>query len=142
MRGLIGSLAHRGRTVLVSSHDLSELEQICDWLVMIEEGRSVYQGPASDFLSATGAGLGVVPEHDRDLDTLVRVLASAGYGVDADGDRLVVRHDDQAGRELAAGANRAAQQAGIVLVELSPIRTSLEDRYLALVATREQGGPS
>jgi ABC-2 type transport system ATP-binding protein len=140
MRGLIGSLAHRGRTVLVSSHDLSELEQLCDWLVMIEAGRSVYQGPASDFVSTTEHGLGVVPEHDRDLDALARVLASAGYGVDADGGRLIVRHDDVAGRELAADINRAAHHAGIELAELSPIRTSLEDRYLALVRTHEQGG--
>ncbi len=142
MRGLIGSLAHRGRTVLVSSHDLSELEQICDWLVMIDGGRSVYQGPASDFATTTEHGLGVVPEHDRDLDTLVGVLVSAGYGVDAESARLVVRQDDQAGRELAAGVNRAAHRAGIVLAELSPIRTSLEDRYLALVNHHEQGAPA
>jgi ABC-2 type transport system ATP-binding protein len=140
MRGLIGSLARRGRTVLVSSHDLSELEQVCDWLVMIDAGRSVYQGPASDFLSVSEHGVGVVPEHDRDVDTLAAALVSAGFGVDAERGRLVVRHDDQAGRELAAGVNRLAHQAGIVLAELSPIRTSLEDRYLALVATREQGG--
>lgn len=41
--------------------------------------------------------------------------------------------DDVAGDELAAAVNRTAQSAGIVLVELSPLRTSLEDRYLALV---------
>jgi ABC-2 type transport system ATP-binding protein len=138
MRGLIGSLAHRGRTVLVSSHDLSELEQLCDWLVMIDAGRSVYQGPASDFVSTTEHGLAAVPEHECDLGTLAGVLASSGYSVDADAGRLLVHHDDEAGRELAAGVNRAAHRAGIVLVELSPIRTSLEDRYLALV--KAQGG--
>jgi hypothetical protein len=36
--------------------------------------------------------------------------------------------------------NRAAHNAGIVLVELTPVRTSLEDRYLALVQATEQGG--
>jgi ABC-2 type transport system ATP-binding protein len=133
MRGLIGSLARRGRTVLVSSHDLSELEQICDWLVLIEAGRSMYQGPAADFIRSSGEGLGVVPEHDRDLDALVAVLASAGHQVAVADGHVVVRDDDVAGRDLAAAVNRAAQQAGIVLVELSPIRTSLEDRYLALV---------
>jgi ABC-2 type transport system ATP-binding protein len=133
MRGLIGSLAHRGRTVLVSSHDLSELEQICDWLVLIEAGRSVYQGPAADFIRASGDELGVVPEHNRDLDTLVAVLTSDGHRVDVVDGRVVVRDDDIAGHDLAAAVNRSAHHAGIVLVELSPIRTSLEDRYLALV---------
>ena len=53
--------------------------------------------------------------------------------VDVGGGRLVVRHDDRAGDELAADVYRTAHRAGIVLVELSPVRSSLEDRYLALV---------
>ena len=52
MRALIGGLAGTGRTVLVSSHDLSELEQVCDWLVLIDTGRSLYQGPTGEFLDA------------------------------------------------------------------------------------------
>ena len=44
--------------------------------------------------------------------------------VDAGGGRLVVRHDDRAGDELAADVYRTAQRAGIVLVELSPVRLS------------------
>jgi len=138
MRGLIGSLARRGRTVLVSSHDLSELEQICDWLVLIEAGRSVYQGPAADFIRSSGDELGVVPEHEHDLETLAAVLAAPGRRVDVVDGRAVVRDDDLAGRDLAAAVNRAAHHAGIVLVELSPIRTSLEDRYLALVQGADQ----
>ncbi len=51
MRSLVGGLAGRGRTVLVSSHDLSELEQVCDWLVLIDTGRSLYQGPTRDLLA-------------------------------------------------------------------------------------------
>ncbi len=50
MRSLVGGLAGSGRTVLVSSHDLSELEQVCDWLVLIDTGRSLYQGPTRDLL--------------------------------------------------------------------------------------------
>src|SRR5829696_3652290 len=133
MRGLVGSLAHSGRTVLVSSHDLSELEQVCDWLVMIESGRSVYQGPADEFLHGTDDGLGVRPEHERDVDALALGLAADGMVVEVTGGRLVVRHQDLAGDQLAAAACRTAQRAGIVLVELSTLRSSLEDRYLALV---------
>ena len=48
-------LAARDRTVLVSSHVLSELEQVCDWLVLIDTGRSVYQGPAAEFLDRAAA---------------------------------------------------------------------------------------
>jgi ABC-2 type transport system ATP-binding protein len=140
MRGLIGSLAHSGRSVLVSSHDLSEIEQVCDWLVLIEAGRAVYQGPTEDFVSGSGNSLAVVPENAGDLAALATVLTSAGHDADAVDGHLVVHDDDLGGRDLAAAVNRAAHHAGIVLVELSPIRTSLEDRYLALVRTTEQGG--
>jgi ABC-type multidrug transport system ATPase subunit len=41
--------AHRGRsTLIISSHNLVELEQICDWVVLIEQGRCVKQGPMAD----------------------------------------------------------------------------------------------
>ena len=124
MRGLVGSLAHSGRTVLVSSHDLSELEQLCDWLVMIEGGRSRYQGPASEFLSGTDGGLGVRPEHEWDVDELALALTACGHHVEPNGGRLVVRDDERGGDDLAAEVNRTAHRAGIVLVELSPVRTS------------------
>ena len=138
MRGLVGSLAHRGRTVLVSSHDLSELEQLCDWLVLIEAGRSVYQGPADEFINGGTDAVGAVPEHDRELDALAAALRVAGHTTEQHGDRLAVRAADLAGRDLAAAVNRVAHDAGIVLVELAPLRVSLEDRYLSLL----QGAPA
>jgi ABC-2 type transport system ATP-binding protein len=146
MRHLVGSLAHSGRTVLVSSHDLSELEQLCDWLVMIDAGRCRYQGPAAEFLSGTAAGLDARPEHPWDAAELVAALSAAGHAAAVEGDRVVVDDDALAGDDLAAAVNRAAHRAGIVLVELSPRRASLEDRYLALVNattdTVRNGDPS
>src|ERR1039457_5160258 len=44
MRGLVRSLADDGPTVMISSHLLSEVQQVCDWLVVIKEGRRVFQG--------------------------------------------------------------------------------------------------
>ena len=48
MRGLIRSFADDGMTVLVSSHLISEIEQICDYVVMIRAGRLVHQGSVAD----------------------------------------------------------------------------------------------
>ena len=72
IRALVGTLAGTGRTVLVSSHDLSELEQICDWLVLIDGGRSLYQGPTDALLDGAIEGLAVTPEHAEDRDALSR----------------------------------------------------------------------
>jgi ABC-2 type transport system ATP-binding protein len=136
MRTLIGTLSGAGRTVLVSSHDLSELEQVCDWLVLIERGRSLYQGPTSDLLDGVTRGIAVVPARGADRRPLARLLAGDGHRVEAEDDRLVVDVDGADAHELAATLNRAAFDAGIVLAELSPLRTTLEDRYLSMV----QGG--
>jgi ABC-2 type transport system ATP-binding protein len=136
MRALVGDLAGSGRTVLVSSHDLSELEQVCDWLVLIDTGRSLYQGPTRDLLAGVAGGLAVVPQRPDDLPALHELLVARGHAVSPGDDGLVVAIGGADPGDLAASVNRTAFDAGMVLVELSPLRTSLEDRYLSLV----QGG--
>jgi ABC-2 type transport system ATP-binding protein len=136
MRSLIGGLAGSGRTVLVSSHDLSELEQVCDWLVLIDTGRSVYQGPTRDLLDGATAGLALVPQRPDDLPALWELLVARDHHVERRDDRLVLSTNGADVGDLAASVNRAAFAAGLVLVELSPVRISLEDRYLSMV----QGG--
>ena len=136
MRGLIGRLAGSGRTVLVSSHDLSELEQVCDWLVLIDAGRSLYQGPTRDLLAGAATGLVVAAQNPVHHSTLRDVLVRHGHHVELTDERLVVRLNGTDADDVAAKVNQAAFDAGMVLVELSPQRTTLEDRYLALV----QGG--
>ncbi|MCU1358355.1 MAG: transporter related protein [Acidimicrobiales bacterium] len=132
MRSLIGRLSETGRTVLVSSHDLSELEQVCDWLVLIDTGKSLYQGPTRALLDGVVGGLAVVPPAGR-LDDLRSLLAARGHQVSAEDHRLVVDVDGTDVADLAGEVNRAAFDAGIVLVELIPLRTTLEDRYLSMV---------
>jgi ABC-2 type transport system ATP-binding protein len=133
MRGLIGRLAGGGRTVLVSSHVLAELEQVCDWLIVIDGGRLVFQGPAAELLDRSGASLVVAPEHPDDLDRLRGVLASAGHDSHTAGDRVEIAVNGADPRGLAAAVNRAAGSGGVVLAELRVARTSLEERYLTMV---------
>jgi ABC-2 type transport system ATP-binding protein len=133
MRELIGRLASTGRTVLVSSHDLSELEQVCDWLVLIDTGRSVYQGPTRELLDGAAGALVIGPHRRDDIGRLAEALARAGQRFDQEGDRLLLELDGHDTGDLGAAVNRLAFDAGIVLAEVSPVRTTLEDRYLSLV---------
>jgi ABC-2 type transport system ATP-binding protein len=133
MRSLVGDLAGSGRTVLVSSHDLSELEQVCDWLILIDTGRSLYQGRTRDLLHGGAGGLAVVPQRPDDLPVLAKLLVARGHAVAPGDDGLVVGIGAADVGDLAAAVNRAAFDAGMVLVELSPLRTTLEDRYLSMV---------
>jgi len=135
MRALVGELAGGGRTVLVSSHDLSELEQICDWLLLIDAGTVLFQGPTRDLLDAGHADLTVAPQHVADGPALADALRAAGFTVERRDDALVVTSGpDGDAAALAAAVNRCAFAAGITLVELHPVRNSLEDRFLAMTA--------
>jgi ABC-2 type transport system ATP-binding protein len=134
MRGLIRRLGSGSRTVLVSSHVLSELEQVCDWLIVIDDGRLVFQGPASELLESSGANLAVAPEHPGDLEQLRVLLAAAGHeSLTVDDHLEITVNDEDDPRGLAAALNRAAREGGIVLAELRVTGASLEDRYLTIV---------
>jgi ABC-2 type transport system ATP-binding protein len=133
MRKLIASLAEGDRTVLVSSHILSELEQVCDWLLVIDQGRVMYAGDAGGFTRGAVTEVVLAPLHGRSLVRLADVVAAAGYEAGRDGDALVVPIDGDDGRKVAASLNKSAADAGIVLAELRVQRPSLESHYLQLV---------
>jgi ABC-2 type transport system ATP-binding protein len=133
MRELITDIARGGRTVLVSSHVLSELEQVCDWLVMIDRGDVLYSGPAVDFAADGAMTLVVSTGRPADMPALRALIAAGGHESDLDDGRVVVRVPESELDAVAACINRAAFDAGLVLSELSPQRTTLQDRYLELV---------
>jgi ABC-2 type transport system ATP-binding protein len=132
MRELIRRLADGGRTIFVSSHVLAELEQVCDWFVIIDKGALVFQGEASSLLAGAIRGLVVAPEHGGDLARLEQLIAEGGHRVRPEPGALVVDLGDEDPRSLAAEINRAAAAAGLVLVELRLDRMNLEERYLAI----------
>src|ERR1700678_1623648 len=114
MRGLIRSLAGDGITVLVSSHLISEIEQICDYVVMIRAGRLVHQGPVTELRATQQAQFVIAPEHDADLELLVKLMEQAGGTVtkgSGHGELVVVAPGASAG-----DVNRQAADRGITLV--------------------------
>jgi len=133
MRRLIAGLARGGRTVLVSSHNLAEVEHVCDWLIVIDHGALVFQGPAAELLDSSAATVVAAPEHARDLGDLQRLLSGAGHDSAAIGGELVIAVNGSEARMLAADVNRVAGAGDIVLAELRATRATLEDRYLTMV---------
>lgn len=133
LRGFIRHLAHdQGRTVLVSSHLLSEVEQTVDRVVIVGAGRLVREGSMAELRSgADGAGTVLVrsPEADRLAAVLRQGGATVGEQV---ADALTV-----AG-ETTAGIGRRAFAAGIELHELRSRTSGLEEIYFQLTAGQEQ----
>ena len=126
LRDLLRSLASQGRTILISSHVLAEIEQIADEVVIIHRGRFVAQSTTHDLAErAAGAVRVRSPEAAR----LRELLAGTGMRVAETDEGALTVSDGTAERvgELAA-AN------GIVLHELATERATLEEAFLELTA--------
>ncbi len=133
MRGLIRSLANEGMTIFVSSHLLSEIEHICDHVVMIRSGRSVFQGSVDELRAVHSAELVLRPGDPGQLGTLAQLVADRGLEAHIEEltASVVVAH----GGPLAGELNRTALDAGITIVHLAERERSLEEAYFALTGT-------
>ncbi|WP_311878027.1 ATP-binding cassette domain-containing protein [Microbacterium forte] len=127
IRGLLRQLAGEGKTVLLSSHLMSEMTQTADHLLVIGRGTILADGPLHDVVA--GATRSVVRVRTREVERLMGTLAGSQVAVTAHTDGAV-EIDGLAAEDVA----RAAAGAGIVLHEIATIEGSLEDAYLALTA--------
>jgi ABC-2 type transport system ATP-binding protein len=139
MRGLLKAVARDGRSVLVSSHALADLEQVCDWLIVIDRGACLYQGPTSQLLAAGGTRVLLAPDAPNDLHRLAQLAAASGHPVEVHGDHVVIAVDGTDPKAVAAAVSRDATAAGLTLARLETVAASLEDRYLEIVARINHG---
>ncbi len=128
MRGLLRALGDDGRTVIVSSHLLSEIETACDRLAVIRHGELLFYGPLEDLVTQAGESIETVPEHPGDVGRLAESLRSRGWKVTALEEEVHV----VAPVSQAADVNRAAAEAGITLRALRPQEASLEEVFLRM----------
>ncbi|NLP83470.1 ABC transporter ATP-binding protein [Microbacterium sp. CFH 90308] len=124
MRGFLQQLAREGRTVLVSSHQLAEVQQTADALLIISRGQLVFQGTIDELSDPTEHAT-VVDAPDR--AALTAALERAGVGFEVLRSGLTVRGMDP----VAVGA--AAAAAGVALSSLQRRGPALEEVFLDLV---------
>ena len=124
LRDLLRSLAGEGRTVLVSSHVLTEVAQLADDAVIIARGRLVAEGTVDEIVARAGRGARVrAPERDR----LAAALARGGLQVQPFGEDGLAVLDAEPAR-----VGEVAAAEGIVLHELVAESGSLEEAFLEL----------
>ena len=128
VRALLRQLADEGSTIFVSSHLLSELEMICDQLVMLREGKVIFTGKTSDLLAAQQPVVVAKPENMKDLGKLVEIAKSLGHQATLQDDAVHVKGE----KNFAAELNKAAFAAGITLASLAPIQASLEETFFEM----------
>jgi ABC-2 type transport system ATP-binding protein len=127
MRDLVKRLAAEGITILLSSHILAEVEDLCNRVAIIRRGSIIYEGRLDDLLSSAGGGYRLrSPQLER-----AQMLLGAQPGIEAlaavDG-HLRFQADDGA----LAAATIALGRAGIGITELAPQTTSLEELFLVM----------
>jgi ABC-2 type transport system ATP-binding protein len=130
-RGLIRSFVDEGRTVLISSHLLDEIERTCDMVAIIDRGRLIRQGRLSDLHE--GEALQVLVACDNNTLALA-VLGNEASVKDVVVDAEGVLVCTLAVADGAARLNRALVSAGIAVSRLEPARVTLEERFLDITS--------
>jgi ABC-2 type transport system ATP-binding protein len=126
IRGLIGRLTDHGATVLLSSHHLSEVEQTCTHVVVMNNGRLIADGTVSDLIGSAGSVYLEVDDREQAQSILRQVPGVTG--VTAQGDGLVVDQSSGTRADLAA----ALVGAGLRLETIMATQR-LEDAFLDLL---------
>jgi ABC-2 type transport system ATP-binding protein len=133
MREIIRGLVDEGRTVLLSSHLLDEVERTCDQIAIVDHGRVIRQGPIRDLITGAGAALEV-----QCADPPAAACALGGSElasrIRVTDDGLTFELTGGPGREHAAEINRRLVEAGVAVYGLRLAHASLEDWFLSVTS--------
>jgi ABC-2 type transport system ATP-binding protein len=134
IRGLLQRLGESGRSVIVSSHLLTEIQSVCDHLLVLRFGVLMYAGPMADLLQRAESHIDVQPEFDSDLERLHQVLVDAGWTVttDSTGQLRVL-----APLAAAAQVNRDAGSGRVTLRAIHASQDDLERIFLQMTGTND-----
>ncbi len=123
MLALIKRLAGFDINVIISSHVLTDIEQTCDWVVMLDAGNLLRSGPLQGF-EKLGTVLVEVLDH---ADEMADAIRSQGFEVTVDGHRMMVGPGDDT---IESTVVAAAASTGSGLVRMIRGSSSLEDLFL------------
>ena len=132
VRALLRSLADNGTTVFVSSHLLSELEIISDYLVMLRKGEVVFAGKIEELLLAQQHVIITKGQNPGDLEKILTLATGMGHTASIRNNEVHI----QANADWAATLNRAAFDAGITLAQLSPVVPNLEETFFEMTGDK------
>jgi ABC-2 type transport system ATP-binding protein len=134
MRDLIRNLSGQGMTVLLSSHLLTEVEELCNRVAIVREGRVAYQGSLADLRRQAGGGYLLRTSDDERARAVAEAQAGIGDVRPAPAAGLTFSAED----ENAIGAlSLALAESGALTLELSSRQATLEDLFFRLTEGEE-----
>ena len=137
MRRLISRLAGEGMTILLSSHLLAEVEEVCNRVAIIRTGKIVYEGE----IAALGRGAGTMYRVSTTDDQRALAVCRAQRGISdarAQTGGVVFTADEQAAAELS----QALVEAGALIKLLAPETVTLEDLFFSLTEGDAPASPA
>jgi ABC-2 type transport system ATP-binding protein len=133
MRDMIRSLVAEGRTVVLSSHLLDEVQRTCDAVAIVDRGNVIRQGPIDELLAGTSLQVQVeCSEPDLARSLLTRTGLATTVDVEAGG--VAVTLPAGTTRDVIAELARVLVSSGIALYRLQPVQASLESWFLQVTS--------
>jgi ABC-2 type transport system ATP-binding protein len=138
MRDMIRGLADEGRTVMLSSHLLDEVERTCDQVAIVDHGKVIRQGPIAELTAGAEAAVEV---QCSDPPAAARALGQSASAADVTPteDGLTVALTTGSAREQTADIVRRLVEAGISVYGLRQTHASLEDWFLSVTSRLGEG---
>ncbi len=128
VRDLLKKLTAGGTTVFVSSHLLSEIEIISEYIVMLRKGEVVFAGAIEELLLNQKPQLIVSTVNPDDLQKVIDIAAAAGHVATVRGGLAHI----EGPHEYGATLNKLAFEAGITLSQLTPTLPNLEETFFEM----------
>jgi ABC-2 type transport system ATP-binding protein len=129
VREIVTALKNQGKTVMLNSHLLSEIEMTCDQVAILKAGQVVRQGKIDDLLAAPST---VQMRILNQSPALFKALESLSHTVHAEGEQVTATIGDEG---VIPQLVAATVKEGGRLMSLVPMRESLEDLFIRVVET-------
>src|SRR5215211_180676 len=138
-RKLIRDLVAEGRTVLLSSHLLDEVEKTCDVAAIVDQGRVVAQGTIHELVSGGPRAIDIVCHSTVQAATLLAAMPGVTRATDHEGGlRVTLGSDAPVDREIVTALLRRLLDHGVAVERVAPVAASLEDRFLTMTTPLEE----
>ena len=137
-RYLIRELVAEGRTVLLSSHLLDEVEKTCDVAAIVDEGRVVAQGSIHELVRGGPRAIDIVCSSPVEAVGLLAAVPGVTRAADHDGGlRVTLSPEAPVDREIVTALLRQLLEHGVAVERVAPVSTSLEERFLTMTTRLE-----
>jgi ABC-2 type transport system ATP-binding protein len=137
-RGLIRDLVDEGRTVLLSSHLLDEVEKVADYAAIVDQGHVVAQGTIAELTSGGKRAIDIVSDSHVRAASLLAAVPGVIRATDHDGGlRVELSPEAPVDREIVTELLKRLIEDGIGVERVAPVASTLEDQFLTMTTRLE-----